>query len=87
MSRGNEVGEAPCVAEGGCDMMEECGRACLDCHSFRMYVSGRPRIGVDLEACKREKGYKFIGDRGIKRKRLKEYLGLYGPWKDKAKVK
>ncbi len=59
MSRGNEVGEDPCRAEGGCPMMAECRVACLDCLSFRMFVSGRPRIGIDLEACKREKGYKF----------------------------
>lgn len=88
MTRSTEVGMDPCRAEGGCPHFAECKRQYTDCHSFRMYVSGRPRIGVDLELCKKYKGYKFITDRGLKRRRLKEYAGLFGPFKEKkAKVK
>ena len=77
-----EVGLDPCSAEGGCPWRRECKLQAIDCHSFRMYVAGRPRIGIDLELCKREKGYHFHQDRGLKRKRLKEYAGLYGPFKE-----
>ena len=82
MSRDTEVGLDPCRAEGGCVLLPECRVKALDCLSFRMYVAGKPRIGVDVAACKREKGYHFHSDRGLKRKRLKEYAGLLGPWKE-----
>jgi hypothetical protein len=85
MSECIEVGLDPCSAEGGCPLRQECKVQAIDCYSFRCYVADWPKIGVDHERLKKDKGYHFYGDRGFKRKRMKEYLGLLGPWKEHIK--
>lgn len=66
MGRSTEVGISPCESEGGCPRWQECKDKGLDCHSFRCYVAGWPRIGIDLLACLKHTGYRFIADRETK---------------------
>ena len=83
MGRETEVGLDPCRAEGGCPMFQECKAYRLDCHSFRSYVAGRARIGIDKRAEKEKLSYRYISDRGLRRKRLKEWAKMYAkPWKE-----
>lgn len=62
--RATEVGPSPCESEGICVMWNKCKHENLECDSFRHYLNGDPRIGVDKNAEKSRKGYRFIADRG-----------------------
>lgn len=87
MARSTDIGPSPCESEGGCPFALECKAYRLDCRSFRHYASANPRIGVDKNAEFHKSGYRFIQDRGTKRKRIEEWESEYKkPWKEKVKV-
>ena len=72
-----DVGPCPCDAEGRCELYEYCKANYTDCVSFRGYVGDRPQIGEGpvKNVGGSGKGYRFILDRGMRLRKMRQSKG------------